>query len=64
MFSHPLLQLGEPGRHFTVGSGKLPHLHEGPHNGDVHLHGSLAVEYAGEHRNPLLGKNVGEILAV
>jgi len=41
--------------------GQLAHLHEGAHDGDVPLHGTLTVQYAGEHGDALLGEDVREI---
>jgi hypothetical protein len=39
-------------------------LHEGAHDGDVHLHGPLGPQHAGKHGDTLLGEGVGEVFAV
>jgi hypothetical protein len=52
--------LGQEG----VGIHQPPELHEGPHDGDVHLHGTFRPQHAGKHGDTLLGEGVGEVLAV
>ena len=37
--------------------------HEGPHDGDVHLYGALAVQHARKHGDALLSERVREITA-
>ena len=38
-----------------------PHPHEGPHDGNVHLHRPWRAEDAGQHRHAVLGKDPGEL---
>ena len=46
-----------------VGVHQAAELDEGPHDGDVHLHGAGGTEDAGEHGDALLGEDVGEAAA-
>jgi len=59
-----LLQLVKLASNFPIGSGQLAHLHECSHDGNIYLHGAVAIKDAGEHRHTLFGENVGKILAV
>ena len=51
--------LGQEG----VGVHQSPELHEGPHDGDVHLHGTFRPQHAGKHGDTLFGEGVGEAAA-
>src|SRR6185503_8566570 len=42
----------------AVGGENLADLHEGPHDGDVHLNGALAAKHAGQHRHAEFGEDV------
>jgi hypothetical protein len=42
----------------------LPQPDEGPHDGDVDLHGASALEDAGEHRDTLLGERVRQLAGI
>ena len=54
-----LLQLIEaPGKPLVRGDHRSK-LNKRSHNGDIHLNCSLASQYAGEHRDTLLGKRIG-----
>lgn len=64
MFPNPLFQLGKFARQLPVGGGQLPHLHEGAHDGDIHLHGPFAVEDAGKHGDALFGEDIGQIFSM
>jgi hypothetical protein len=44
-----------------IGIHQPPELHEGAHDGDVHLHRALGPQHAGKHGDALLGEGVGEI---
>ena len=37
---------------------KLPQFGEGPHNLNIYLHGSFAIEDAGQHENSMFGKGI------
>ena len=52
--------VGEEG----IGIHQPPELDERAHDGDVHLHGTFRPQHAGKHGHALLGKGVGEVLAV
>ena len=51
--------LGQEG----VGIHQSPELHEGAHDGDVHLHGTFRPQHAGKHGDNLFGEGVGEAAA-
>jgi hypothetical protein len=52
------LQLSHAFREFSMASENLPEPHERSHNCDVHGDRPLAVEYAREHGDALLGESV------
>lgn len=48
-----LFKLSETSGQLLVGRDHLPQPHEGPHNFDIDLNRSFALEYAGEHGDAL-----------
>jgi hypothetical protein len=57
-------KLGQLVRQFLVQGQGLPEADEGAHYGDIDLDRAMAAQDAGQHRNPLLGKDIGEILVM
>jgi hypothetical protein len=51
-------------RKVGVGSEHLPQVNKSPHYLNIHLNGSLTSQDAGQHGDTLLGKDVGQILAM
>lgn len=59
-----LLERLQLARQIGVGLEPVPQTNESPHNLNVNLHGSFALQDAGQHRDSLLGEGVGEVLDV
>jgi len=55
-----LLQLRQLARHRSAVGEHRPHLYEGPHGKDAHLHGLRTVQDVGGHDGPVLGEGVGQ----